>query len=339
MTGRGEQDTLRGAAVVRTGADEVRIHWQPADPPPEVAVYEGAAPKRIDRTRVLARTRASAVALGGLDPLRPHYFELAPDRGRPLELGERRIPAEGTVNLRDLGGYRTIDGRRVKWGLVFRSDNLARLTDAGLALVRRMGLKLVCDFRTPAEAARSPDRFPAAGEARTLPLPIRHGEYDPTTTFERIKNGDTAWMTEEYMFEGYVENIERYAPVWAAVFEKLADGENRPLLFHCTGGKDRAGTCAALVLLALGVGEETVLEDYGLSETLIAGVRRGIYAQIEALGVDAREVAPYFSAPVGRMRALIAHVNARYGSAEGYLRKKAGIEAALIERLRGELLE
>lgn len=339
MPPRLEGNTLKEATVSRIGADSVRIRWRHAADPQAVAVYRGDSPAAIDRRRALARTEAEAVALNALDPHHPHYFELAPAQGRPLIVGERRIPAEGTVNMRDLGGYRAADGRRVRWGLIFRSDNLARLTDAGLALVRRMGVNLVCDFRTPAEAARSPDRFPGAGGAGYLPLPIQHGEFEPTATFERIKSGDTDWMTEEFMLQGYVENIERYAPVWATVFEKLGDRSHRPLLFHCTGGKDRAGTCAALVLMALGVPEEAVIEDYGLSEQLIEGVRKLIYTQIEALGVDVRKVAPYFSAPVDRIRALIGYINATYGSTVGYLTKKAGVGEALIERLREELLE
>jgi protein-tyrosine phosphatase len=334
-----EEDTLDEATVTRTGAGSVRISWPAADPPLEVAVFGGDSPAGIDRGQALARTPAAGVTIEGLDPRRPHYFELVPERGRPLIVGERPIPAEGAVNLRDLGGYRAADGRRVKWGQVFRSDHLARLSEAGLSLVRRLGLSLVCDFRTPAEAARSPDRFPDTGTVGYLHLPIQHGEFEPTATFERIKNGDYAWMTEEFMLQGYVENIERYAPVWATVFAKLGEPRHRPLLFHCTGGKDRAGTCAALILLALGVPEETVVADYGLSETLIAGVRQGIYAQIETLGVDVRQVAPYFSAPVGRIRALMAYIEATYGSAVGYLTKKAGVDEAVIERLRAELLE
>ncbi len=339
MPPRFEESPLHEATVTRTGADSVRIRWHPSAGPQEVAVFEGESPAGIDRQKPLARTSAAVVALDGLDPHCPHYFELVPAQGRPLIVAERRVPAEGTVNLRELGGYRAVDGRRVKWGQIFRSDNLARLTDAGLALVRRLGLKLVCDFRTRAEAARSPGRFPGTEGPAYLPLPIQHGEYEPTATFERIKNGDYAWMTEEFMFQGYVDNLERHAPVWAAVFEKLGDRPHRPLLFHCTGGKDRTGTCAALILLALRVPEETVVADYGLSEQLVDGVRKMIYRQIESLGVDVRKVAPYFSAPVGRMRALIEYINTTYGSAVEYLTQKAGVREALIERLRGELLE
>ena len=73
---------------------------------------------------------------------------------------------------------------------------------------------------------------------------------------ERIKKGDDSWLTEDFMLSGYIHNLDEFAHIWGEVIRRLIEPENRPLLFHCTGGKDRAGTCAALILLALGVPEK-----------------------------------------------------------------------------------
>jgi protein-tyrosine phosphatase len=111
------------------------------------------------------------------------------------------------------------------------------------------------------------------------------------------------------------------------------------LLFHCTGGKDRTGAAAALVLLALGVPTETVVADYSLSDGYNVDVRKAIYAHLQPFGVDIAKVEPYFTAPESRIRALLEHVNARYGSAVDYLVKRAGISEKTIALLKDDLLE
>jgi protein-tyrosine phosphatase len=252
---------------------------------------------------------------------------------------ERRPVVEGCPNLRDLGGYQTTDGRRIKWGQIFRSSNLGRLTDNGLGRLKRLGIKLVCDFRTEAEALNLPNRFPDSAAVGYVRLPIQHGEFEPTSVFDRIKRGDFEWISEEFMVQGYIDSVERYPDVWAALFQLLADPRHRPLLFHCTGGKDRTGAAAALIMLALGVPTETVVSDYGLSDGYNADVRKAIYDHLQPLGVDIAKVEPYFTAPESRIRALLEHVDARYGSAVGYLVKKAGVNEKTIAVLKDDLLE
>jgi protein-tyrosine phosphatase len=112
-----------------------------------------------------------------------------------------------------------------------------------------------------------------------------------------------------------------------------------PLVFHCTGGKDRAGTCAALILLTLGVTEKTVIYDHGLSNIYISDVVDKIYAQFEALGIKRRRIAPYFTAPRYCIEALLAHIRIKYGSASNYLKSKAGVTEKMLVRIRKELLE
>jgi protein-tyrosine phosphatase len=202
-----------------------------------------------------------------------------------------------------------------------------------------MGIRMVCDFRTPAEANKLPDRFPSTKQGRYLHLPIQHGEFDPAGTFERIKNGDIEWMTEEFMITSYLKNIDDFASVWSVLFKILADGSKRPLVFHCTGGKDRAGVCASLVLLTLGVPEETVIDDHGLSNLYIAAVLERIYDQIRSYGVDPNQIASYFTAPQNAIVAVVRHIRQTYGSAADYLIKKAGVDEKVVAQLREDLLE
>ncbi len=184
-----------------------------------------------------------------------------------------------------------------------------------------------------------PDRYPQGDHGKSLKLPIRQGESDPANAFDRIKKGDIDWMTEEFMIEGYINNIEEFAPLWASFFDNLAERSNQPLVFHCTGGKDRAGVGAALILLVLGVPEETVIRDHGLSNLYIATVLESIYDRIRSMGVDPEEISAYFSAPKNAIVSLLKHLDKTYGSAANYLINKAGVDEKILNRLEEDLLE
>jgi len=328
------------ADVIRRGEDCVEIRWNPTADDPGLTIYRGDAPDRIDIDTPVAHVKdGHSVMLSGLDPGRPHFFKLVAADGAGLIVGERRPIVEGAPNLRDLGGYETTDGRRVKWGRIFRSSNLGRLTDKGLRQIQRLGIQLVCDFRTEAEARNLPNRFPDSAAVGYVRLPIQHGDFEPTSVFDRIKKGDSDWISEDFMIQGYIESVERYPEAWAWLFKLLSEPMNRPLLFHCTGGKDRTGAAAALILLALGVPTETVVADYGLSDGYNVDVRKAIDEHLRPFGVDFAKVEPYFTAPESRMRALLEHVDARYGSAVDYLVQRAGISERTIALLKADLLE
>lgn len=340
MTITSNETRLKDVALIRTGGDAVKICWNFPGNPQRIAVFAGESPDLMNRRHPAAVLQGkSSVQICGLDPDTRYYFEVAPDNGSKIIISERRVPLEGSVNFRDLGGYETADGRRTKWGQVFRSDNLGRLTDRDVNYLRCMGIRLVCDFRTPAEVEKLPDRFPDPAPGRYLHLPIQHGEFDPADSFKRIKKGDIEWMTEEFMIQGYIKNIDNFAPVWSTLFHNLADDSKRPLVFHCTGGKDRAGIGAALILLALGVPEETVVEDHSLSNLYIAPVLSKIYDRIRSHGVDPQKVAPYFTAPRNAILAGIDHIRQTWGSAARYLINMAGVDEKLLDKLKADLLE
>ena len=340
MTSEIKVTRLGDLSLTRTGHDSVNISWKTRGRIQKIAIFSKQSPDETihysSAAEVMEKTSAN---FSDLDPNSRYYFELVSEAGSKTTISERRVFLEGSVNFRDLGGYQTADKRRVKWGLVFRSDNLGRLTERDVVYLEGMGIRQVCDFRTSAETKKLPDRFPRNDSAKYLHLPIRHGEFDPANTFERIQKGDIEWMTEEFMIQGYIKNIDNFAPVWSALFKCLADRSRRPMVFHCTGGKDRAGVCAAMILLALGVPEKTVIADHGLSNVYIADVLENIYARIRSAGVDPQRVSAYFTAPPNAIVAFIDHIKQTYGSAVGYLRKKAGIKQEVIDRLKMDLLE
>lgn len=315
------------------------ISWESRSKGIDVQVFVGDSPRTINRKASAANVKGkTSVQIDGLDPDVRHYFEVVPAGGPGIIAAERHQPFEGVVNFRDLGGYETADGRRVKWGRVFRSGHLARVSEKDKTLLKRMGIKVICDFRSPGEIEAQPDWLPEDGSTTYLQYPIVHGEFDPVAAMESLQKGDISWLTEDFIIKRYIQKIDQFPKVWGEVLKMLADPDNRPLVFHCTAGKDRAGACAALILLSLGVPEDTVIYDHGLSNVYIAEALKMINERIKALGIDPEKAAPYFTAPRNAIIALVDHVRNTYGSAEAYLRSKAGLGENVFKALKRQLL-
>ncbi|MEW5722934.1 MAG: tyrosine-protein phosphatase [Thermodesulfobacteriota bacterium] len=346
MENKSRVEFAAGLTAVRPDRGTVEISWTGGPEAARVKVFAGTAPDRMDRSRPVEFSDESEagrpgrkIKVQGLDPGRRYYFEVVPPEGRGVVVAPRRVRFESTYNFRDLGGYGTTGGRRTRWGQVFRSDGLSRLTEADRAFLGGLDLRLIVDLRSGAEAEKAPDLLPEGDRTRYLHLSVQTGELNFVTAMERLKKGDADWLTEDYMVRGYIRNLEEFGPIWGRLLRTAAEPENRPLVFHCTGGKDRAGTAAALLLLALGVPEETVIGDHQLSNLYIAEMLPKVWDRLKSLGLDPEKVSPYFTAPLAGIEALLERLSGRYGSVESYLLQEAGLEPAELARLRQELLE
>lgn len=331
---------LSNVVIERVNKDKYKISWETEAEDVNVNVFACDSPQTINHNSPIANVRGATFAeITGLDPDVRNYFEIVPEGGKGVIVAERHVNFDGIVNFRDLGGYETADGQRVKWGQVFRSGHLARATEKDRSLLRRMEIKLICDFRTPGEIKDQPDWLPEDGSIKYLQMPIVHGEFDPVAAMQSLQKGDISWLTEDFMIDRYIKKIDDFPEIWCEFFQHLSDPQNRPLVFHCTAGKDRAGACAALVLLALGVPEKTVIYDHGLSNIYIADALKMINERITAMGIDPEKVAPYFTAPRNAIVAFVEHIRKTYGSADNYLMKKASVSKNSLELLKRELLD
>jgi len=331
---------ISNVTVERIDREALEVCWETPLKDLIVSIYMGSSPVTIDRRSPAAMVRGrNTVRISELDPEVRYYFEVVPDGGPGVVTAERLVPLQGSWNFRDLGGYRTSNGSQVKWGQIFRSDNLSNLTDRDLTILKRIGIKLVCDFRTPTELNRWPDRLPDDDSIDYLQLPIIHGEREFDFYYEKIGKGEISWLTEEFMIDANIRIIDEYGGTLGKVFHRLAEPDTRPLAFHCAGGRDRTGVCAALILLALGVPEETVTYDYCLSGVFISKHREKINERIRSRGVDPENVALYYTATPRFFVPVINHIREAYGSSTNYLRAKAGISGETLALLKQELLE
>ncbi|HJS85309.1 MAG TPA: tyrosine-protein phosphatase, partial [Acetobacteraceae bacterium] len=186
------------------------------------------------------------------------------------EVLPRVLALEGASNVRDLGGWPTSDGRRVRFGRVFRSAALTGLTERDIDVLAETGLRTVCDLRGTREAERAPyalDRLPGV-TVRRLPIEPSVGASLRDLLATREATGEDVLTVMKRAYQAYaLEWSHRYR----AIFALLQDEAALPLLLHCSAGKDRTGFGAALILTALGVPYEAVREDYLASNRLWRG--------------------------------------------------------------------
>lgn len=332
-------ETITTPQVERDEHGAYHIAWNGCCRGP-VAIYVQSSPEFAAGGRPVATVTGVNQAVIRLpDATGRRYFLLQPQRGAGLIVAERRIPLDGPVNFRDLGGYGTTDGRRVKWGLIYRSDSLAKLTDDDRSVMNELGVRRVYDFRSPAEVEKSPDNLPENRTVTYHHLPVVGSDFDTVAAVERLKRKDTSWLTETFMIDGYRRNIDAHAETWGAVIGDLSHDACRPLVFHCTAGKDRTGICAALILMVLGVPEDAVIADHALSNRYFESTIAAINDYIRSLGVDPETVKPYLTAPREAIEFTLAHIRKNWGTADNYLVTAAGLDPAVPERLRAELLE
>ncbi len=329
--------------VERESDDSLVIHWRMAPESAEIPVYAGTVPGSFNRAEPVATLVKGRARISGLDPATRFYFEIAAPGSKPLRVAERKLPLEGAHNFRDLGGYRGQDGRRVRWGVMFRSDALGELSDSDLDYVSRVKLRLVCDFRSPKEREAAPDRLPERNRPSVAELAIYDESFDPEMLRERILSGDLEGLDlAQMLVNANREFARRFTAQYAKMFESLLQPGNLPAVIHCTAGKDRAGFGSAILLLALGVDRETVFEDFLLTNTYIAAETEKSLRMIRIFSLfraDPEKIRPVLGVRREYLEAGLDEIDKRFGSFEAYLHDGLGLSAGKISRLRERLLE
>jgi protein-tyrosine phosphatase len=239
---------------------------------------------------------------------------------------QRLISLSGPVNFRDLGGYDTVDGRRVRWRRLFRSDSLSPVTAADARLLtEELGLLAVVDLRTSRELERE-----GRGGLADVALHYHH-----VPLVDDVGN-DAEW--DGSLHDVYARLLARSAGRIAAALEGIAsEVADHPTVFHCTAGKDRTGLVAALVLALLGVSDDNIVADYVLTQDVMPTMLERFPRRALRSSGGPRYPSPALRAEADTMRQTLAVLAEDYGSAAGWA-EAAAVDPAVVTKLRTALL-
>ncbi|MED1564168.1 hypothetical protein AJ85_06960 [Alkalihalobacillus alcalophilus ATCC 27647 = CGMCC 1.3604] len=254
---------------------------------------------------------------------------------------KRLITLEGSFNFRDLGGYKTKSGRTVKWGRVFRSGDLSKVTANDLKKLEQLGIKTICDLRSQDEVEKMPD--PLLANVRALHVPVIPN--DDETMVRQV--GDLAevqreWLTNPGDMLTYMnKKMVIFAEAYKTLFRSLLNYPEEPLLFHCAAGKDRTGVVAALILSLLDIDRETILEDYLLTNLSKEKMRQQLAgSDLDAFSHLSGEAIEAMLEPRAEyIEAFFVELEHHYGTVKHYFERAIGLTEDEMNQLRENLLE
>ena len=235
---------------------------------------------------------------------------------------EWHVPLRGANNVRDLGGYFGKHGKRIRPGLLYRADSIAKLTRSDLADLAERGIRTIVDFRESFEADRDPDRLPKGATRHWIPIKV--GGREIRDEVGRVIRGRSVKDTAELLVDVGEAFVTTHASAFARWFRILLDEkEATPHLFHCSAGKDRTGFAAAMLLMALEVPAESVMYDYLASNRWLDGFVRSTMTKIRLVTLSRRKAEAARPLLVADERYFMASLNImirKYGNFASFAR-------------------
>lgn len=263
--------------------------------------------------------------------------EAAKITDQPLRL----IPFEGAPNFRDLGGYRTGDGRSVAWGRVFRSSHLGWLSETDRERFAALKIAEVFDLRRNTETEAYANRLPPGVRSHRFDIDV-----GSTKHYRSQLEAGTAsrQSTHDMMVDAYRSYIGEFGDRFGRLLKLLATVDRHSVVIHCMVGKDRTGIASALLLSALDVSREQIIEDYLLSSTyyppqeILSRIRGSIEESLQGPWRD-EAVMPFCSVHEDYLSAAFEEIDRRHGGSEAYLSEVLGLDDADLGLLRERFLD
>jgi protein-tyrosine phosphatase len=256
----------------------------------------------------------------------------------------RLLNFQGIANFRDLGGYRTGDGKQVKWGTLYRAGTFTGSSDTDLRNLQQLNLVTLIDFRSSGEKEEEPNRLPDPAGFSVVEIPTLDDGNKALVgeVMERIDSGN---------FEGFDPNLamikanrqfaSSFTPQFRQFIHTVLDADGAPVVWHCSAGKDRTGFAAAILLRILGVPPDVVMQDYLASREHALAARRSQLLLLRVFkGEEAADkLAVMMGVEEAWLEAAFEEIDARWGSFDNYVSEGLELSSADVARLRNNLLE
>ena len=234
---------------------------------------------------------------------------------------------QGIHNFRDFGGYQTKDGRIIKKGLLYRSGGLHKATDTDLDELAALGIKTICDLRSEQERIMEPDRIPDLSAVTFFNISMRPIVDYHSRSLKRLgslmfgKERRTDYIAESY--KAYRDYATGYLPQLKALFKRISNPENLPVLIHCSAGKDRTGVVSSLIQQMVGVSADVAMDDYLITNQNMDAYNADIMRQLSKLayfGVPWKMYVPLFDARRDYLNAAFSQVKEEFGALDNWMR-------------------
>ncbi|TYL50078.1 tyrosine-protein phosphatase [Nocardioides sp. BGMRC 2183] len=340
--------------VVRNASGSHTVSWSA---PGRHLVYASTRPGNPSRSGDLVGvSRWGSVVVKGLADDARWYFEVVSPRqhrGKQDPQGTvvstRELGLDSTTNTRDLGGYRTVEGRTVRWGLVFRSDAIPEPTTRDVAILRGLRLRHSYDFRGENEIANDgANALAASVRQHSMPLLDASTEALSDAIQAVLASGDPT-AAEELLGDGKAEQIAATGPsammarattqrAFGSMLRALAAPGGSPMVFNCTAGKDRTGVFSAILLRVLGVGERAIMADYELSNVYRAEYNAATYAYLAKAGIATELIRPLMEQDGANIAAMFDSIEEEHGNFDRFVRSGLGLDRRTVTALRDRLL-
>lgn len=302
-----------------------------------VKVYASTDPERIPENVPVASANIAdqCATIISNDPSKRYYYTLVFDNRYRVHVASRNVNVPGVQNFRDLGGYPVYSrNKHVRWGILYRSAQMDLNHPATVEKLHSLGIRTVIDLRDSTE--RHGQTVSAETGIRTLSIPILVGD------LSYILDGVNAQSIRSDTVNRIVERLNRrvidhHTHDFRLLFDALLDKNNYPLVIQCTNGKGRTGIASALILSALGVNDEIIMDDYRLSNYFYDIPSGSSYAyHLPAPSQEA--LTTIYSAREGFLNAAKDEMVRRYGSVENYLQRAVGLQKKEEKQLQDILL-
>lgn len=290
--------------------------------------------------KIMNRVCVAIIAIGAWGLVNPLHAD--------VNAYEREIHLEGTSNTRDIGGYVTGDMGVLRQGQIIRSENLSRLTADDFQKLEEIGVKTVIDLRTNKEHAKEPTVWQGDNPPQFFHFPVGDSNNDWFKAQRKMfkRNRFTEQQALEHMVEGYRVIAEEEFDSYQKVMDVVLDESNWPVLIHCNAGKDRAGIATTLILEALGVDRETIVDEFLLTNEMARTNAKAAFmareskkisqAKRSARSPSASAWSPIVGVRPEMLEAYYATVEEKYGSMDAFL-AELGVDQQARKMLEASL--
>lgn len=245
----------------------------------------------------------------------------------------RYIGFKKTTNFRDIGGLQTADGKTIKSRKIYRSDNLSKLKNSEFLRFNSLEIENVIDLRTIAEAKEKQDNLPNSIAYFLMPIVSDQGDLMGQMK-EKVLRGEVSEEdSKELMKEFYSKAVTENIPLLREVILKIITSE-KPILYHCSAGKDRTGIVTALLLSIANVDRNTIIDEYLLSNYYRSSKIKSTLKKAKLLKVirpkiNTNVILNFMSVDENYINAVFEIIDKKYNGMDSFIKNELKIDTEM----------